>query len=147
MGIEENNKELIRHQVELYNQHKLDAADDIYGRDCFPPYFTWEQNKEGDIMYLNAFPDVKFTILEMIAEGDKVAYILNTQGTHTGGHWMGIPATGKRIDRTSTYIVSIADNKIIKLRGTPDGTMPQQLGVMPTIPEAIQAYKETHNIE
>ena len=148
MGTLEENKELIRHQVELYNKHDIDAANEIYGRDFLAPYFTWEQNKEIDIMMVKSFPDFKITIVDMIAEGDKVALINNVTGTHTGETFMGIPATGNKIDCTNTRILTIADNKIVKFRGTSDSNgLWQPLGVMPTWEEAMQAYKETHNLK
>ena len=146
--VEEQNKELIRHQAELYNNHDIDAANEIYGRDFLKPEFTWEQNKEIDIMMIKSFPDWKITIVDMIAEGDKVALINNVTGTHTGEAFMGIPATGSKIDCTNTRIVTIADNKIVKFRGTSDVMgMFQPLGVFPPFMEALAAYKEAHNLE
>ena len=144
MGIEENNKELIRHLHELYNQHNIDAANEIYAEGCFGEGFTLEQNKQFDIMLQDAFPDAKWTILDMIAEGDKVAFINNVTGTHTGGLYMGIPPTGKKIDCKNTRIVRIDDSKIIEWRGTADfyNNM-QQLGVIPTMREAIKAYNDS----
>ena len=143
MGIEEN-KELIHRLYELYNRHELDAAHELYSPDWHAGDFTLEQNKQFDIMSWNAFPDVKVTILDMVAEGDKVAYIVNVTGTHTGGPYMGIQPTGKKIDGTNTWIVRIVDNKIVEHKGTGDFLSPlHQLGVLPTIAEAIQAYNDS----
>jgi predicted ester cyclase len=95
-------------------------------------------------MALNAFPDAQVTILDMVAEGDKVAYIVNVKGTHTGGPYMGIPPTGKKMDMTNTWIARIVDNKIVEHNGTGGFvTLLQQLGVMPAIPDAIQAYNDS----
>jgi len=139
--VEEQNKELIRHQVELYNNHDIDAASEIYGQDFLKPEFTWEQNKEIDIMLLKAFPDMKITIVDMIAEGDKVAVIRNMTGTHTGEPFMGIPATGKKMDSNSTFIVRKDNNKVVEVEGTRDLLgMWQKLGVLPSMKEFIQAY-------
>ena len=143
MGIEEN-KALIHRLCELYSRHELDAASEIYSPGCFGGDFTWEQNKEFDIMLLNAFPDLKITILDMIAEGDKVACMPNVTGTHTGGPYMGIPPTGKKMDLKHTRIVKIVDNKIVEFKGTSDSLNGlQQLGVLPTMAEAIQAYNDS----
>jgi len=143
MGIEEN-KALIHRLHELHSRHELDAANEIYSRDCFGGDSRWEQNKKFEIMLLNAFPDLKITILDMIAEGDKVAFINNVTGTHTGGPYMGIPPTGKKIDCKNTRIVKIVDNKIVEFKGTSDLLNNlQQLGVLPTIAEAIQAYNDS----
>ena len=95
-------------------------------------------------MTFKVFPDMKMTIVDMIAEGDKVAAVRHITGTHTGEPYMGIPVTGKKVDATGTGIVRIADNKMLEHKGT--GALLQilqQLGVMPTIPEAIQAYNDS----
>ena len=90
MGIEENNKELVHQFYELYNQHNLEAAWELMSPEWHSGDFTFEQNKQFDIMLINAFPDVKSTILDMVAEGDKVACMVNGKGTHTGGPYMGL---------------------------------------------------------
>jgi len=144
MGIEEKNKELIYRYYELYNQHKLEAVWELMSPEWHSGDATFEQNKQADIMLSNAFPDLKSTILDMVAEGDKVSYIVNAKGTHTGEPFMGISLTGKKIDITNTWIVRIVDNKIVEHNGTPSFvTGLQQLGVMLTIPEAVKAYNES----
>ena len=144
MGIEENNKELVHQFYELYNQHNLEAAWGLMSPEWHSGDFTFEQNKQFDIMLINAFPDVKSTILDMVAEGDKVAFMVNGKGTHTGGPYMGIPPTGKKIDMTNTWIVRVVDGKIMEHNGTGSFVVTlQQLGVMPTIPDAIRAYNDS----
>lgn len=143
MGIEEN-KALVRHIFELYNQHDVDAVDELLLPSCFGGDSGWEQNKQIDIMLVNAFPDLKITILDMIAEGDKVAFIVSVKGTHTGGPYLGIPPTGKKAEGINTRIARIADNKFVEWNGTTDLFNPlRQLGVIPTIPEIVQAYKDS----
>ena len=44
---------------------------------------------------MEAFSDIKFTILDMIAEGDKVAVFWQLSGTHKST-FAGIPPTGKK---------------------------------------------------
>ena len=142
MGIEEN-KAFVRKWAELEDQHELDAANDMYGQEMATENFTLEQNKAWEIMLFKAFPDMEWTIIDMIAEADKVAFILNVTGTHTGEPLLGIPATGKKVDLTNTRIVRIADNKFVEWKGTTDGTLLQQLGVKATMEEVVQAYIES----
>ena len=64
----------------------------------------------------SAFPDMQVTVGEMVAESDKVMYTETYQGTHTGD-FMGIPATGKKVDVTDTHIDVLANGKIVERRG------------------------------
>ena len=133
MGVDEN-KTLIHRLYELYNQHDLDATVELYSPDWHAGPFTLEQNNKFDIMLLNAFPDFKCTILDMVAEGDKVAYMINFTGTHTGEPYMGVQSAGKKVDMTNTWIVTIVDNNIVEHKGTEDFVTPlQQLGAVPPI--------------
>ncbi len=146
--VEEKNKEIVRQMYELYNQHDVDAANEMFSPDFHFRDFTREQIKQIDTMLHNAFPDFQCSIIDIVAEGDKVAHIVNATGTHTGGPFMGIPPTGKKTDITNTWIVKIGDSKIVEFNGTASTLIQlQQLGVIPTIPEAIQAYKKSHNLE
>jgi steroid delta-isomerase-like uncharacterized protein len=60
------------------------SAPNLQGLDAFKGYVT---------MFRTAFPDLHFTIEDMVAEKDKVAWRATTRGTH-GGELMGIPPTG-----------------------------------------------------
>lgn len=56
------------------------------------------------------FPDQKFNVVEMVAEGDKVAVSWMWEGTHKG-ELGGIPATGKVIKMSGLTIYSFEDGK------------------------------------
>jgi predicted ester cyclase len=45
-------------------------------------------------MYYTAFPDLRFTVEDQVAEGDKVVTRYSSEGTHKG-ELMGIAPTGK----------------------------------------------------
>ena len=82
-------------------------------------------------MSLTAFPDLHFTIEELIAEGDKVAGRYTARGTHKG-ELMGIPPTNNAISLTVSEIYRIADGKITEHWVILDALgMMQQLGVIP----------------
>ena len=69
--------------------------------DGFRP-ITWEAFKRGNQHLRSAFPDWNSRILQMIAEGDKVAVVLQGTGTHRGSV-AGERATG----RTATLPIMI----------------------------------------
>jgi steroid delta-isomerase-like uncharacterized protein len=80
-----------------------------------------------------AFPDMRVTIGEMLADGDRVAYRITVTGTHSG-ELMGIPATGKRVTFTETHIDQIHNGRIVRHDGNWDqmGLM-QQLAAIPAM--------------
>ena len=134
----EENKALIRRFFkEVWNEKNLDAIDELVAADQVdhdrPPGLP--PGREGAKAfigaYLNAFPDVKITIEDMIAKGDKVVTRWNATGTHTG-ELMGIPATGIQISITGIDITRYSGGKSVEHWGQFDQLgMMQQLGVVP----------------
>ncbi len=66
-----------------------------------------------------AFPDLKVTIDDLIAEGDRVVYRSTCHGTHQGT-LMGIAPTGKQGVVTEIEIFRIENGKIVEQWGGPD---------------------------
>jgi predicted ester cyclase len=76
------------------------------------------------------FPDMKITIEDQIAEGDKVVTRSRSRGTYQGELW-GIPPTGKEVEVTSISMDRIEGGKIAEHWTHADQLgMMQQLGVM-----------------
>jgi len=61
--------------------------------------------------FRTGFPDLRITIEEMVAEGDKVAARATTRGTHLG-EFFGIPATGKRVEMQGLTMVTVRDGRV-----------------------------------
>jgi predicted ester cyclase len=90
-------------------------------------------------MYLDASPDFRITIEDLVAEADKVAVRRTYEGTHRGGPLLGIPATGKRLQFGGISIFRLANGRIAEHWEQLDRlTLMQQLGVVPT-PDARSA--------
>jgi predicted ester cyclase len=90
-------------------------------------------------MYLDAIPDFRVTIEDLVAEGDKVAVRRTYEGTHRGGPLLGIPATGKRFQFGGISIFRLANGRIAEHWEQLDRlALMQQLGVVPT-PDAPSA--------
>src|SRR2546423_14784711 len=87
--------------------------------------------KQTLTMYLTAFPDLHFTVEDIIAEGDKVVARLTTRGTQQGA-FMGIPPTGKQAAVTAIDINRYAGGKSVEhwLHMDTLGLL-QQLGAIP----------------
>ena len=82
-------------------------------------------------MLRTAFPDLRFTIEELVAEGDIVAGRLTMSGTHEGP-LMGMQPTGRWVRQDHMRFVRFRDGKAVEHWGVRDdvGTI-QQMGVMP----------------
>ena len=83
-------------------------------------------------MFQAGFPDMKVTVEDAIAEGNKVATRGYFTGTHRGA-FMGIPATGKTIKVSYSDVWRVENGKLVENWVQMDqlGIM-QQLGVIPT---------------
>lgn len=133
-----DNKQVARRLIEEdLNSGDPNTVDAVVAPDFFdhtnPP--GMQRGVEGHAailrLFRGAFPDVQWTIDEMLAEEDKVVMRLTWRGTHTGD-FFGIPATGKRVEVHGTHIVRIANGRVAEHWGNDDdlGLM-RQLGVIP----------------
>ena len=73
---------------------------------------------------LTAFPDFHFSVLEQLAEDDRVMLRYRGQGTQHA-EFLGISSTGLRIDYTGIILVRLAGQQIVEFWAQPD-----QLGVL-----------------
>lgn len=82
---------------------------------------------------LSVFPDLRFTIVDSIAEFNKVATAWFLEGTHTK-EFRGIPATHKRFETVGMNVFHFEGNKIKEAWFIADGLTPAlQLGVVKTV--------------
>lgn len=137
----ENNKANVRRGYEAVNQKNLAVFDELLTPDIvFHIASTTMQGLEAYKQFLamlfTAFPDLQFTIEDMIAEGDFVVVRHTTRGTHQG-NFRGIPPTGKQVSGTGMFIDRIVNGKAVEqwMNGDDLGLL-QQLGVVPT-PEQV----------
>jgi predicted ester cyclase/uncharacterized glyoxalase superfamily protein PhnB len=75
-----------------------------------------------------AFPDFRFDVEEIVAEGDRAACRLTVRGTH-GGAFLGLAPTGRSVMFPVVDILRIAAGKLVERWGVFDGAiLLQQLG-------------------
>jgi predicted ester cyclase len=95
-----------------------------------------EPSKEGVKqmfrMYRAAFPDLRLEAEDVLASGDKVVARARATGTHQG-EFMGIPATGNRVDVQLIDITRFGEDGLaLEHWGVLDAlSMMQQLGAIP----------------
>lgn len=82
-------------------------------------------------MLRGGFPDVQWTLEDLVAEGDRVAARFTMSGTHNGP-FMGLPPTGKPFVAASMAFYRLTGGKIVEENGLPDMlAILQQIGAAP----------------
>ncbi len=114
----ESNKALVRRWYDAFiNGHDVDVLDELLAPG-FASHFlsgapgrTRDELKEIDGRMFAAFPDLRVTVEDMVAEGDRIAVRYSSYGTHRGDA-LGIPATDQAAESTGMDLFRIADGKI-----------------------------------
>ena len=134
----EANKALVQRLfLEDLSDSTLDVAAALFHPDFFdhtnPPGMQHGLAGHKAIvdLFFASFPDMRWEIHDLIAEGDRVAARTTMRATHRG-EFFGIPATGAAVEVTGTHVLRIADGKVIEHWGNNDdlGLM-RQLGAIP----------------
>jgi predicted ester cyclase len=135
----EQNKAIFRAIPEkVVNTGNLDAADHYFAQD-FVDHTTpagLPNGLAGFKAYItrlrSAFPDLHFTVEDVVAEGETVVVRATARGTMTGD-FLEMKATGKTATWTEIHIGRLADGKVVEHWATIDQLgMLQQLGFAAT---------------
>ena len=120
--VEEQNKATENRMYEAWEKGDFEAF-----KETVAPEYVWympsgstepksrEETIEFGKMAQIAFPDITFSIEEMIAVGDKVISRFIMRGTHEG-EFLGIPATGNKVEVSGIMISRIENGKIVEHR-------------------------------
>ncbi len=130
----EENKALAQRSWEIDNPENLDEV--------YPPDVVWhnpdqdvrgiEEAKQFVSTFIQAFPDLNFSVEDLIAEGDKVVSRVRGRGTHQGETELFGPPTGRQFEQESITIHRIEDGKIVEEWNQWDNlSVLQQLGLAP----------------
>src|SRR3712207_4416362 len=134
----EEDKAIVRRGIEEFaNQGNFAAIDELVDSDYVfhAPGLPELRGREGFtqmvMLQRTAFPDLHFTIEDMIAEGETVVTRFTARGTHRG-ELMSIPPTGKQASFVGILISRITNGKIVEEWEISDDLgLLQQLGVVP----------------
>jgi steroid delta-isomerase-like uncharacterized protein len=145
----ENKRLVMRVFLELWNQRKLAVADEIFAptyvhHDPATPDFGKgpEGVKQTAILYRNAFPDLLFTVDQMIDTGQLITTRFTSRGTHKG-ELRGIAPTNKPVKVEGIVVHRVSRGRIAEgwVMWDALGLM-QQLGVVAPLEKAkAQASK------
>jgi len=131
-----NNKKIIQNLYEdILNNRKYDLLDSVISPDYIG---IGNGDQKGVTSFLetvqaviNAFPDIQWHIIDLMAEGDKVVVRWTWTGTNTG-NFRGIPASNNKVTDSAIVIYQLAAGKVINawLQGDRLGVL-MQIGVIP----------------
>lgn len=116
----QGNKELLRlFYNEVFVQWNLAVVDEMVapqfrshdwpddhasGPQGFRDFYGWLRS---------AFPDLRYTVEEIVAEGDRVVVRWRQIGTHKGD-FLGVPGTGRPMSMRGIAIYRVADGKLME---------------------------------
>jgi steroid delta-isomerase-like uncharacterized protein len=132
------NKVVMRRFVEFINTGSEKLAEELISPDAVFHVPGRPEPMRGPAGYLavigmmrSGFPDIQWTLEEMIAEDDKVAARFTMRGTHQGS-FFGVPPTGKAIAVQAMNFYRLSGGRFIEERGQPDllGLL-MQIGAVP----------------
>ena len=131
----ENKALVARYFEEVLTRGDVAALDDLLA----PGFQSWLPDgssvgagpyRDAVLASRQAFPDLAVTVLDQVAEGDRVATRWQARGTHRGV-FAGVPATGRPVTITAIHIHRVAGGKLAEhWEAINLLTLLQQLGVV-----------------
>ncbi|MGR9203052.1 ester cyclase [Rhizobium leguminosarum] len=133
----ERNKMAMRRFVEFINTASEQLAAELIASEAIFHVPGRQEPLRGPDGYLEiigmmrgGFPDIQWTLEEIIAEDDKIAARFTMRGTHQGP-FLGVEPTGKSITVQAVNFYRLADGKFVEERGQPDLlSLLQQIGAV-----------------
>lgn len=137
MSLEQNKKTVRRVPEEIISQGKLNLIDEVFAPDVVnhTPVPQFAEGREGVRQFIGAlreaFPDLRYKVEDLIAEGDRVVGHIVGSGTFKKA-FMGMPPTGKHAEWREVHIVRLENGRVKEHWAVADQLgMLQQLGVIP----------------
>ena len=112
-------RRLVRHCMEDgFNEKNMAVIDEVfhvdYVRHAHPgqkSVSSLAEHKADLLARHKSFENARFTIQDIVADGDMVAVRFLFSGTHAG-EFMGVPATGRKVERATAAFFRVRDGKI-----------------------------------
>lgn len=140
----EENKAVVRRFNQLIEEYWRTGNVDVFDEVVSPSVVHHGPGLPSDIaglkqvlpMFRAAFPDMRFTVEAMIADGDVVVDRMTVYATHQG-EMMGIPASGRRVRFTEMHMARVEGGKIVERWSEWDQLgLLQQIGAIPSPAES-----------
>ena len=119
---------VLARRAEAWHRLDVEALIDDYAPDAVVdsplaggPTSGTEQIRQVFQTYFVAFPDLKMEQRDVLVDGQRAAVMATFSGTDRGG-FMGMAATGRRIDIPVVFLYEFRDGKIVRDRRVYDFT-------------------------
>jgi steroid delta-isomerase-like uncharacterized protein len=138
MSVDQNKEIVRRYSEQFWGSGDEAVADELFAEaivDHSPAIPDQPPGREGEkralAVFRSAFPDLRVTTEDIIAEGDKVVLRWTARGTHRG-ELPGLPATGQEATLKGIDILRLAEGRIVERWAEYDNLgLLQQLGAVP----------------
>jgi predicted ester cyclase len=98
------------------SEHRVEELAEFVASDVNGPDEGLERYAAGLRAVIDAFPDYRWEIEDLVVDGDLLAARLTAAGTQTGA-FRGIAATGRRIETQELAMYRITDGRIARCWG------------------------------
>ena len=127
-----------RFYEEIINGGNVDLVDELLTDDFVDheePFPGMTPDRDGVKDFVRAmraaFPDIRMTPEQVLSDNERVMIRYRMTGTHDG-EFMGMPATGRKVDMTGYDEARVVDGRAVEHWGAMDAAqLMQQLGAMP----------------
>jgi steroid delta-isomerase-like uncharacterized protein len=129
---------MVRYYEEIWNQGRLEVCDELIAPDYvnqsaplpgLPP--GPEGLKQIVAAVRRAFPDLHYTIEDLVLGGEKAALRVTMRGTHRG-EFLGAAPTGRQVEVQEIQIEHLHDDRIVAHWHLIDELgLRRQLGLLP----------------
>jgi len=119
----QDNKDLIRRWIAFANAGFPGSLDQFIASDYVGhmgnTVIDREELERLERQFCEAFPDVRHSVDDLVAEGDRVVLRTTAQATHRG-RFEGIEPTGRAVEFTGLVLYRIKDGRIAETWGEID---------------------------
>ena len=124
-------KEVVADSVALYSLLRTDRQEE-------PEVVSRQEYEQSIRDKVSAFPDYFVTILDILAEDDRVMICWQRQFTHQA-EYLGVPPTGRAMVERSISIYRLSNGRITEVRAFWDWADSwRQLGLIPAYDEIMR---------
>jgi len=137
-----DDKELFHRFVEAWNSRDMSGMYAVWSPNLVHHHRNGDHGRDEVLTlmsgFMEAFPDLRFDVQHVLADGDYVSARMIARATHQTD-FAGFPATGREVEVTVMGMIRISDGLIVEHWNVMDElALMQQLGLVPrTMLDAI----------